>query len=99
MADLPEHTGELWALRVLSRASDLAQAERPERPPVALALADRIGVLGRGRLLQVDSPAEIVKKPRHRAVAMCLGWPAMNFAIQSVYIFGRERVEAPSDSV
>lgn len=46
----------------------------------ALALADRIGVLGRGRLLQVDSPAEIVTKPRHRVVATCLGWPAMNFA-------------------
>jgi ABC-type sugar transport system ATPase subunit len=44
----------------------------------ALAFADRIGVLGRGRLLQVTNPREIVKNPRHRVVAKCLGWPTMN---------------------
>src|SRR5262249_35060812 len=38
---LPELTGELRALRVLDRAADLAQPERPQRAAVPLALADR----------------------------------------------------------
>src|SRR5688572_20092027 len=41
MADLPELTGELRALRVLCRAADLAQPEGPQRAAVPLALADR----------------------------------------------------------
>src|SRR4029078_3472231 len=41
MAHLPELTGELRALRVLSGATDLAQAERPQRAAVLGGLADR----------------------------------------------------------
>src|SRR3954468_7257843 len=40
VTDLPEHTGELRALRVLGAAADLAEAERAERAAMPLALAD-----------------------------------------------------------
>ncbi len=39
MTDLPEHTGELRALRVLGAAADLAQAEGAERAAVPLNVA------------------------------------------------------------
>jgi iron(III) transport system ATP-binding protein len=39
----------------------------------ALAVADRIGVMTDGRLLQVGAPAEIYRRPRSRAVASFLG--------------------------
>lgn len=64
----------------------------------ALALADRIGVLGRGRLLQVATPAEIVKNPRHRVVATCLGWPAMNFADCEPELLGSSVFRLPADT-
>src|SRR5207247_1671060 len=41
VADLPQHTGELWALRVLRDPPDLAQTERAQDAAVALRLADR----------------------------------------------------------
>src|ERR671934_1044367 len=41
MADLPEHTGELWALLVLGGAADLAQPERAKRAAVLGALPNR----------------------------------------------------------
>jgi ABC-type Fe3+/spermidine/putrescine transport system ATPase subunit len=39
----------------------------------ALATADRIGVLERGRLLQVGTPAELYERPANRFVAGFLG--------------------------
>jgi iron(III) transport system ATP-binding protein len=39
----------------------------------ALAVADRIGVMAGGRLLQVGAPAEVYRRPRARAVAAFLG--------------------------
>jgi iron(III) transport system ATP-binding protein len=39
----------------------------------ALAVADRIGVMTAGRLVQVGAPAEIYRRPRSRAVASFLG--------------------------
>jgi iron(III) transport system ATP-binding protein len=39
----------------------------------ALAVADRIGVMTKGRLLQVGRPAEIYRRPRSRAVASFVG--------------------------
>jgi iron(III) transport system ATP-binding protein len=39
----------------------------------ALAVADRIGVMTDGRLLQVGAPADIYRRPRSRAVASFLG--------------------------
>src|SRR5205085_6110043 len=40
MADLPEHTGERRALRMLRAAADLAEAERPQRAVMRRRLAD-----------------------------------------------------------
>jgi iron(III) transport system ATP-binding protein len=39
----------------------------------ALAVADRIGVMARGRLLQVDTPVDLYRRPRSRAVAAFVG--------------------------
>lgn len=44
----------------------------------ALALADRIGVMEAGRVLQVGTPVELYEKPAIRSVAMLIGQPAMN---------------------
>ena len=44
----------------------------------ALALADRVGVLGDGELLQVGSPEEIYRHPDSVVVARQLGSPAVN---------------------
>jgi iron(III) transport system ATP-binding protein len=39
----------------------------------ALAVADRIGVMSKGRLLQVGPPADVYRRPRSRAVAAFVG--------------------------
>jgi iron(III) transport system ATP-binding protein len=39
----------------------------------ALAIADRIAVMQKGRILQVGTPAEIYRRPRSRAVATFIG--------------------------
>ncbi|HVR61485.1 MAG TPA: ABC transporter ATP-binding protein [Polyangia bacterium] len=39
----------------------------------ALAIADRIGVMQKGRLLQVGTPAEVYRRPRSHAVASFIG--------------------------
>jgi iron(III) transport system ATP-binding protein len=39
----------------------------------ALAVADRVGVMSNGRLLQVGPPAEVYRRPRSRAVAAFVG--------------------------
>src|SRR4029077_1841340 len=57
VTDLPEHTGELRALRVLRAAADPAQAERAERSAVPLALADRATRLRDLQLRHPSSPA------------------------------------------
>jgi len=44
----------------------------------AMALADRIGVMDRGRLLQVGTPLEIYRRPRNTFVATFIGSPPMN---------------------
>ena len=44
----------------------------------ALTMADRIGVLREGRLVQVGAPREIYEAPRNVYVASRLGSPAMN---------------------
>ena len=48
-------------------------------PIEAMALADRVGVLGEGRLLQTGKPEEVLAQPSHRTVAFCFGWPAINW--------------------
>ena len=44
----------------------------------AMTMGDRIGVLNRGRLVQVGSPAEIYRNPRDIFVASFVGAPAIN---------------------
>jgi ABC-type Fe3+/spermidine/putrescine transport system ATPase subunit len=39
----------------------------------ALAVADRVGVMSKGRLLQVGAPADVYRRPRSRAVAAFVG--------------------------
>jgi multiple sugar transport system ATP-binding protein len=45
----------------------------------ALMLADRLAVMDRGLIQQVDRPQAIYEHPVNRFVAGFLGWPAMNF--------------------
>ena len=44
----------------------------------AMSMGDRIGVLDRGRLVQVGTPAEIYAKPGNTFVARAVGSPPMN---------------------
>jgi multiple sugar transport system ATP-binding protein len=44
----------------------------------AMSMGDRIGVLDRGRLVQVGAPAEIYRNPRNTFVARAVGSPPMN---------------------
>jgi multiple sugar transport system ATP-binding protein len=45
----------------------------------AMALGDRVAVLSRGVLQQVDTPAALCDRPVNRFVAGFLGWPPMSF--------------------
>jgi len=45
----------------------------------AMTLGQRVVVLDRGVVQQVDSPAGLYERPRNRFVAGFIGWPAMNF--------------------
>jgi multiple sugar transport system ATP-binding protein len=44
----------------------------------AMSMGDRIGVLKRGRLVQVGTPQEIYNQPRNTFVARAVGSPAIN---------------------
>ncbi len=44
----------------------------------AVALADRIAIMERGRLIQVGTPEELFRRPATSFVARCLGKPPMN---------------------
>ncbi|NBD31043.1 MAG: ATP-binding cassette domain-containing protein [Alphaproteobacteria bacterium] len=45
----------------------------------AMTLADRIAIMKDGKIMQLDSPAEIYNRPRNLYVAGFIGSPAMNF--------------------
>jgi len=45
----------------------------------AMTMADRIGILNEGELVQVGSPREIYERPANMHVAARLGQPAINF--------------------
>jgi multiple sugar transport system ATP-binding protein len=45
----------------------------------AAALADRIAVLDRGVLQQIDTPGALCERPVNRFVAGFVGWPPMSF--------------------
>jgi ABC-type sugar transport system ATPase subunit len=44
----------------------------------AVALADRLAVLDRGRLAQVGTPQEVLDHPASSSVARLVGWPPIN---------------------
>ena len=44
----------------------------------AMSMGDRIGVLNRGRIVQIGTPHEIYNSPRDTFVATFVGSPAMN---------------------
>jgi multiple sugar transport system ATP-binding protein len=46
----------------------------------AMTLGDRIAVMDRGVVQQVDRPLAVYHQPANRFVAGFLGWPPMNFA-------------------
>ncbi len=48
-------------------------------PIEAMALADRVGLLGGGRILQTGQPDEVYARPGSRTVAFHFGRPSMNF--------------------
>jgi len=50
----------------------------------AMALADKVGVMNRGRILQYDSPADLYLKPKTTFVAGFMGSPPMNLIKASV---------------
>lgn len=51
----------------------------------AMTMANRIGVLDHGRLVQIGSPREIYESPRNIYVATRLGMPSINLVPPSVF--------------
>jgi multiple sugar transport system ATP-binding protein len=46
----------------------------------AMTLGDRIVVMNKGHVMQIDTPLNLYEKPKNRFVAGFIGNPAMNFA-------------------
>jgi iron(III) transport system ATP-binding protein len=61
----------------------------------ALAVADRVGVMSSGRLLQIGAPAEIYRRPRSRAVAAFVGETNLLAGRVGAADGGEVRVESP----
>src|SRR3712207_1477809 len=57
VTDLPQHTGELRALRMLDRAADFPEAERAQRAAMALALPDLAAHLRDPHLRHYEAPS------------------------------------------
>src|SRR5437764_7894668 len=45
----------------------------------AMTLGDRIVVMSKGHVMQIDTPINLYAKPKNRFVAGCIGNPAINF--------------------
>ena len=65
-------------LLLLRRRFGLTMIFVTHNPNEAMSLADRVGVLGGGHLLQAETPAEVHDRPGHRAVAFHFGRPTIN---------------------
>lgn len=65
----------------------------------ALILGDRVAVLDRGRLQQVDRPTALLQRPSNRFVAEFLGWPPMSFLEGAVDIGERPCFRGPGGRV
>jgi ABC-type sugar transport system ATPase subunit len=68
-------------------------------PIEAMALADRLGMLGGGRILQTGTPEEVYVLPSSRAVALHFGRPSINLiegqADGTTFAGGRLKVPCP----
>ena len=91
-------------LHLLRDRLGLTMIHVTHNPNEAMSLADRVGVLGGGRLLQAGNPAETYDRPGHRAVACLFGRPTINFITGSVdggifsTVSGSVRLSAPFPS-
>jgi multiple sugar transport system ATP-binding protein len=79
--------------------SDLRRVQNEQRSTLiwvthdhaeALAVADRIGVMAAGELLQVGTPAEVYEQPHSLSVARLIGQPPMNLLPGSMAGYGSE---------
>jgi multiple sugar transport system ATP-binding protein len=60
----------------------------------AMTLGDRIVVMNKGHVMQIDTPLNLYEKPKNRFVAGFIGNPAMNFAYGTVEGGGPSRFVA-----
>ena len=60
----------------------------------AMTLGDRIVVMNKGHVMQIDTPLNLYEKPKNRFVAGFIGNPAMNFANGTVEGGGPSRFVA-----
>jgi multiple sugar transport system ATP-binding protein len=60
----------------------------------AMTLGDRIVVMNKGHVMQIDTPINLYEKPKNKFVAGFIGNPAMNFANGTVEGSGQERFVA-----
>ena len=62
----------------------------------ALAIADRIAVMQKGRILQIGTPAEVYRRPRSRAVATFIGETNLLRArVAATFDLGGFRLDSP----
>jgi multiple sugar transport system ATP-binding protein len=77
--DLGLRTALRRELRLLQRQLNVTMVYVTHDPIEALALGDRVAVMHKGRLQQVDKPEVLLQSPANRFVAGFVGWPPMNF--------------------
>jgi ABC-type sugar transport system ATPase subunit len=65
-------------LHLLQRRLRLTIVHVTHDPNEAMALADRVGLLGGGRILQTGQPGEVYARPGSRAVGLHFGRPPIN---------------------
>jgi multiple sugar transport system ATP-binding protein len=66
-------------LHLLQRQLQATMVYVTHDPVEALSLGDRVAVMERGHLHQVDRPEVLLQRPVNRFVAGFVGWPTMNF--------------------
>jgi len=74
-------------LHLLQRASGHTIVHVTHDPIEAMALADRVGLLGGGRILQTGNPDEVYSRPGSRTVGLHFGRPPMSL-IDGVAVAG-----------
>lgn len=65
-------------LHLLQRGFALTIVHVTHDPNEAMALADRVGLLSEGRILQSGTPEEVYSRPGNRTVGLHFGRPAIN---------------------